>query len=426
MTLKIKKRKIKITNNEVQENASKDSYEEERNLNNKNTNKEEASKKNDDTIDKNTSNENANNKCENNEDVKNETTNIETPSISKISVVEPKTITPIDLFKESILDTLELNLTDIPTVTVENRGNHNWEEIIGSNPSNPKSLKQHKLIYFRDKIYDENLDEIITVIFNNCGTLDGRPIDIKFIYSDLHTTADTRDFFLSWCAYGKVEGRLPEDEFFNIGFDRFNLDISFYYHGKKNPIKLDNAYFTVSSLDKNDNHTEATNSMEASNAYYYQNTAIERSNQEIVGGKTYTNVFKGTINDLSLKETRSAVCFEYNNKTSINFNMFSLGTAPVSFGYNVNFYSLNASNSKPVKSVNAEEVYSSETLVYTIKQKMPYINNDGFKFNTFRFKDILASCFDFDSIDLEVKDYNGNNITNSCRKYPNSKWRNNL
>lgn len=354
---------------------------------------------------------------------------VEAKSILPISLSNPKTITSKDFFKESILDSLDLNLINMPTVTVENKGSHIWTEVVGTHPKNPESKYQHKMLYFTSKLYNQNLDEIITVIFNNAGTLDGKPIDIKFVYSDLHTTSnvnETRDFFLSWCPYGKVETRTTFDEFFNIGFDRFNLDITFYYHGEKNPIILDNAYFTVSSLDKEENHIEATNSLEASNVYYYENTAIKRSSQEIVGGKTYTNVFEGTVSDYDSRETRSAVCFEYNNKRSINFNMFSLGTEPISFGYHVNFYPLNAAISNPIKSVNKLEAYPSDTLVYTVKQKMPYINNDHFEFNSFEFKDKLATCFDFNSINLEVKDYNGNNITSSCRKYKNSKWRGNL
>ena len=375
------------------------------------------------------SNEVTSNKVTNNELIRNSEEKQETAEIMPMSITTPETITPTYLFKESILDTLDLNFINMPTVTVENKGSHIWTEVVGTHPQNIESKHQHKMLYFTSKLYNQNLDEIITVMFNNCGTLGGKPIDIKFVYSDLHTTSDTnetRDFFLSWCPYGKVETRTTVDEFFNIGFDRFNLDISFYYHGEKNPITLDNAYFTVSSLDKEENHIEATNSNEASNAYYYSNTAIERSDKEIVGGKIYTNVFKGTVSDRESKETRSVVCFEYNNKKSINFNMFSLGTAPVSFGYHVNFYSLNASISNPVKSVNNKEAYPSETLIYTIKQKMPYINNDNFEFNSFEFKDTLASCFDFNSINLEVKDYNGDDITSSCRNYQNSKWRGKL
>ena len=347
-----------------------------------------------------------------------EPANLSTPEqIAPISLSTPETINPTYFFKESILDTLELNLAELPTITIENKGGDTWEEVVGTHPINYGSRFQHKMLYLRNKEYDKNLNEIITVKFNNGGTIGGKPIDIKFIYSDLHTTADTnetRDFFLSWCAYGKVENRTVLEEFFNIGFDKFNLDISFYYHGQSTPIKLDSAYFTVSSLDKEGSHIEATNSTQASNVYYYENTAIVKSDYETIGGKRYYNVFKGTISDLEYKETRSVICFEYNNKTSINFNMFSLGTKPVSFGYHVKFYSLNASMSKPIKSVDKSEAYPSDTLVYTIKQKMPYINNSTFEFNSFKFKDTLASCFDFNSINLEVKDYKGNTVTNSA------------
>ncbi len=394
-----------------------------------NNNEENISNDDATSHEKNSASNEATSNITNNELIRNSEEKQETAEIMPMSITTPETITPTYLFKESILDTLDLNFINMPTVTVENKGSHIWTEVVGTHPQNIESKHQHKMLYFTSKLYNQNLDEIITVMFNNCGTLGGKPIDIKFVYSDLHTTSDTnetRDFFLSWCPYGKVETRTTVDEFFNIGFDRFNLDISFYYHGEKNPITLDNAYFTVSSLDKEENHIEATNSNEASNAYYYSNTAIERSDKEIVGGKIYTNVFKGTVSDRDSKETRSVVCFEYNNKKSINFNMFSLGTAPVSFGYHVNFYSLNASISNPVKSVNNKEAYPSETLIYTIKQKMPYINNDNFEFNSFEFKDTLASCFDFNSINLEVKDYNGDDITSSCRNYQNSKWRGKL
>lgn len=122
-----------------------------------------------------------------------------TEAASGYSVINSKKI-----FDKSSLDTLRLNITELPEITIEGGKKYTLKD----------EDEKRKVIY--DNVADgENIDSTITVVFNNCGILHERDVDIKIIYSNMiggkSTAAENQSSFY-WTAFGTEENQLNANE----------------------------------------------------------------------------------------------------------------------------------------------------------------------------------------------------------------------
>lgn len=132
------------------------------------------------------------------------------------------TIDSKTLFTPSTFDTLVLNYTTLPTVSVSgSQAYHMGDGTCSSGASN-------RGVYYDNASTGQTLDSTITVNFSNCGTLNGRAIDMKLIYSDIVTNGNNP--YLYWSAFGSQ--MLSSNEWWYQNVEHVNIDIYFYYHGK--------------------------------------------------------------------------------------------------------------------------------------------------------------------------------------------------
>ena len=80
------------------------------------------------------------------------------------------------LFEPSTFDNLVLNYSTLPSVSVSGGSSYTIKDGTCSSGSPSRG------VYYSNSGAGQNLNSTITVFFNNCGTLNGRPIDMKLIY----------------------------------------------------------------------------------------------------------------------------------------------------------------------------------------------------------------------------------------------------
>lgn len=328
------------------------------------------------------------------------------------------------LFKPSTLDDLKLNITSLPTVTVTGTEKYKINVsdappvIIGDNGN----MKNINVIF--DCGFDKELDATINVLFSNCGTLNSKSIDMKLTYSDIYSARktdsaryDTKCFW--WTACGTRADQNNKNEWFEVGFGRYNLDVEFYFHGTNVPVYLENAYLTLysedGSKDSNGNisHTEASCAMgKASNVYLYENTNMEYFASWSCYGKKYNDVYYGTGSGSTNAKDKNAVCWQYENCDSINLDMM-VGYGLWSMGYHLNFIPLTACiPEEPSKSVSQEQATVNTNLTYTVNQTLPTAYDTRFKLKSLKLTDVLDDNLEY--ITANVFDENGNDITSTA------------
>ena len=326
------------------------------------------------------------------------------------------------LFEASTLDTLELNIKTLPTITVTGSEKYKINNASKTRPVYNDEVVNSNVIF--DCGFDKKLDATITLNFSNCGTLNSKAIDMKLIYSDIYsapkqniTGYDTKTFW--WTAYGTPSQQTNTNEWFEVGFSRYNVDISFYYHNSNTPIKLENAYFTLYSEDasKDDNgnviYSEASSSANvASNVFLYENTSIAYKASVTHFKKNYKDVYYGTSSGSTNAKTKNAVSYQYKNRISINLDMMMMYSHKT-MGYHFNFVPLTACvPDEPVKTVSKETATGNTNIEYSIKQTLPTAYDKNFKLKSLKLADILEKPIDY--VSAKVFDEKGKDITKTA------------
>lgn len=333
---------------------------------------------------------------------------------------DPIYISKSNLFDKSTLEDLQLNFSTLPEVTVTGCDSSNYNIVMEKDPHQLDSISLTFTNLEFDKIYDYEID----VMYKNCGTYLGRQVNMQLVYSDLYsapktegsgwiaTTSNTKKFF--WNAYGSVDNQSTDNEWFLRGFGHFNLAVTFYYADTNEKIFLENAYFSMFSLDgvkTNDEytHAEGISSKHATETYLLTNNAINRLEEYECLGELYKNVYHGDEASGMMEDGENGVSYRFQNTDTIDVEMFVL-YGIYSSGYHINFKTMTATiPNEPRKIVSKDEVKLGEEITYTIEQDLPESSIDGFYLESFGFEDKLDNSLEFKS--LHVYDENGNDVT---------------
>lgn len=336
-----------------------------------------------------------------------------------------KEITSDYLFEKSTFDDLKLNFSSMPTISVS-----------GVNSSQYKITDNNQLWYWTDKQVKNRRIEFnsldfnkhypnlkLTVTYNNCGTLNGKNVDIVLTYSDFYTAPKTgNDRYdtktLWWTAYGTPQQQNGDNEWFMVGFSKFNFDIKLRDHQTGSFISIDNAYFTLYSMDGNTDssgdlyHSEAASSSTASAVYWYNTRNLAYKSSYNSGSFTINNMYYGAKSHSTDRDTKNALCYQYKNVNSINIDMF-VAYGAWSEGYHVNFTPLTAVvPNAPVKTVSPTSTTANSDVIYTIKQEVPFSYDTSFKLNSLRIEDTLDNSLEYSS--ATIKDSSNKDITSAA------------
>ncbi len=330
------------------------------------------------------------------------------------------------IFDKSSLDTLNLNIINFPEVTIE--GN---EKVEIKDPKVEKN-NEYKII-FRNIPKGKKIDAIVTTLFKNCGTLNGKSIDMKIIYSNMIASTSIYypdESFLFWKTYGTIENQKADNEWWYAGIEKVDIDVSFYYHDENTPIYLDNAYISIYSEDKG----EGIYSSQAIENYLYDDTTIEyhpnNYTTEYVSN-SYKNLFVGTANGFTESGNKERVGFRYKNKTNLNLTLLSFDDTQ-NVGYHLRFTPLTGVvPDNPTKTMvqQKDNVKPGEKITYEIKQPLVKRYDESFQYESVIFEDTLDKRLKFDSFKIVFS--NGNEIMQSemeqdTRKMGNFKFEVNL
>lgn len=313
------------------------------------------------------------------------------------------TINSQTLLESNSLDTLVLNYTSLPNITVT--GSEKYKL------TNATSLLDGsvavKQVEFPDAKSGKVLDSVVTVKFNNCGKLNGKAIDMKLVYSDIVTKGEAP--FLYWSAYGNAMA--TNNEWWYRKIEHVTINIYFYYAGSNTPITLDTAYLSLFSEDKN----EGASSKISSNQYLYQQTYMNYLSSTPSQGtsRTYQNVFYGTVGALVDGNTEAGtlkcVSFEYQKTNYLQVELYALNSK-VDIGYHLQYNSLTASMpNKPKKVVDKTVANIGDTITYTVTQNISKATNQKFYYTSLIFRDSLNSNLTYRS--LNVYDENNKDVT---------------
>ena len=315
---------------------------------------------------------------------------------------EVKAYTTIDsqyLFTPSTFDTLILNYTSLPTLTVS--GSERYTISDGTCSTG----EPNRRINFPDSYRGKNLNSTITVDFKNCGTLNGKPINMKLIYSDIITS--NSGSYLYWSAFGSVMKSTNEWWYNNV--EHLKIDVYFYYTDSNTPINIDTAYLSIFSEDQNEGASSSTSKEE----YLYTTTHMAYAQTlQSYTGRVFNNVYYGTADGNTEAGSLNCVAFRYGSTDHLQVELYGLNQK-TGIGYHLQYTPLTATlPSDPVKSVDKEETELGDTLIYTIEQKISERFDDDFHYSSLVFKDTIDSNLTYNS--LKVYNENSADITASA------------
>ena len=301
------------------------------------------------------------------------------------------------LFEPSIFDKLVLNYTTLPEISVSGSQPYTIKET--TCPSGEPRIG----VYYDTCPTALSLDSTVTVKYKNCGTLAGKPIDIKLIYSDMISHGNNP--YLDWSAFGSVMKNTNEWEYLDM--EHLTVDVYFYYSGEDTPLYINLGYLSIFSEDKG----EASSSSESNNVYLYDitNMAYAREITSINGWRKYNDVYYGTASGSTEAGHLNCVAFEYRNKDHINVELYGV-YGKSSAGYHLQYTPLTASvPDYPQKSVSKDYVKKGDILTYEIEQEISERVDPNFYYTSLIFEDVLDEKIQIN--DLKVYDSNGNNVT---------------
>ena len=339
------------------------------------------------------------------------------------------------LFEQSTLDSLEFNFKELPDISVSGIGSTKYKLYDSNqrwNTTNDPVYVENRRIEFIDATdnYTKTLDFEthypnlkITVTYSDCGTLNGKPIDAVFTYSDFYTSPETGEYrfdtkTLWWTAYGPVTNQVDANEWWFVGFSRINMDVRFRYHGESDFIPIENGYFTLYSMDgprdENDYlyHSEAAASSEATNAYWYETRNMVYTATYTQHGYTARNVYFGNAKRTSSRGTANAMCFQFEDTDSVNLDLMIL-RGQWSEGYHVNFTPLTATvPNEPTKTASVSSATSGTQIEFDISQELPQAFDSNFTLQAFVMQDELDDYLEYKSAALY--DESNIDITNAA------------
>ena len=315
---------------------------------------------------------------------------------------EVKAYTTIDsqyLFTPSTFDTLILNYTSLPTLSVS--GSERYTISDGACSSGEPIRR----IDFPDSYRGKTLNSTITVDFKSCGTLNGKPINMKLIYSDIITS--NSGSYLYWYAFGSVMKSTNEWWYSNV--EHLKIDVYFYYTDSNTPINIDTAYLSIFSEDQNEGASSSTSKEE----YLYTTTHMAYAQTlQSYTGRVFNNVYYGTADGNTEAGSLNCVAFRYGSTDHLQVELYGLNQK-TGIGYHLQYTPLTATlPSDPVKSVDKAETELGDTLIYTIEQKISERFDDDFHYSSLVFKDTIDSNLTYNS--LKVYNENGADITASA------------
>ena len=92
----------------------------------------------------------------------------------------PERVYSTTLLPASTISNLKLNITSLPTIS--HSGYHSVTVKEG-NWTTPAGMTQYNIrLQFTNAANSARLDDTVTAMFTNCGTLNGRAIDMKLVY----------------------------------------------------------------------------------------------------------------------------------------------------------------------------------------------------------------------------------------------------
>ena len=315
---------------------------------------------------------------------------------------EVKAYTTIDsqyLFTPSTFDTLILNYTSLPTLTVS--GSERYTISDGTCSTG----EPNRRINFPDSYRGKTLNSTITVDFKNCGTLNGKPINMKLIYSDIITS--NSGSYLYWSAFGSVMKSTNEWWYNNV--EHLKIDVYFYYTDSNTPINIDTAYLSIFSEDQSEGASSSTSKEE----YLYTTTHMAYAQTlQSYTGRVFNNVYYGTADGNTEAGSLNCVAFRYGSTDHLQVELYGLNQK-TGIGYHLQYTPLTATlPSDPVKSVDKTETELGDTLIYTIEQKISERFDDDFHYSSLVFKDTIDSNLTYNS--LKVYNENSADITASA------------
>ena len=352
------------------------------------------------------------------------------PITAFASTDNAKVIDSTFLFDESSFDDLKLNFNSLPEISVSGISSDKYK-IYNSDKTwwMNKAVENRRIEFIGTDNYTKTLnynthypDLKLVVTYSNCGTLNGKNIDVVLTYSDFWTAPETGNQrydtkTLWWTAYGTPEQQDSDNEWFAVGFSKYNFDIKFRYHNNSSFIDFDNAYFTLYSMDGSHDenyhytHSEAAASETATNVYWYKTRQLSyNANYTHLQGYNIKDIYFGTAHHTDgNRDTKNALCFQYQDVNSINLDMivcFGLWSE----GYHVNFTPLTATIPKaPTKTANMGDITAGSTINYTISQQMPKSFDEAFSLTGLSIIDKLDKNLEY--VSASVQDDNGNDIT---------------
>lgn len=327
-------------------------------------------------------------------------------SVATTSNNEYTNINSQTLLEANSLDTLVLNYTSLPSITVS--GSETYH--LSDTTSLINSSVTVRQVEFPNATTGKTLDSVITVKFNSCGKLNGKNIDMKLVYSDIVVKGDSP--FLYWSAYGNSMG--TNNEWWYRKVEHVTVNIYFYYSGSNTPINLDTAYLSLFSEDRN----EGASSKISSNQYLYEQTYLNyvSSIASQCTSQTYQNVFYGTTSSAvggnTDAGTLKCVSFQYQKTNHLEVELYALNNK-ADIGYHLQYASLTASTpSNPKKVVDKTVANTGDMITYTVTQNISKATDTNFYYNSLVFRDVISSNLTEQT--LKVYDENNRDITSTA------------
>lgn len=344
------------------------------------------------------------------------------------------------LLEESDLSSIEFNFNTLPKITYAN--NNGSPQTVTSNGYQdvPEGLDIHNEFYQEGSPRNigrfailtvnpnSNVNNTVTALFENAGTLDGRKIDVEITYSNIYSSnrAETSGgkvksgFFFS--AFGKIKNQKNKNEWWISNIQSCDIAIKFKYHGESSYITFNNAYFTMYSMDANEEWGyEAFGSSTATNAYLYEDSTIKYYSSVNKNGRTLNKIYAGGAQGSTAAGTTNATTWQWKNANTMTLTwvLVPANGAWDRLGYHINFIPMGGTiGSNPKKTVNKTTARVGDTITYTIKSQMPDSQDPDFYLTSLVMTDKLDTNLEYQS--FTVKNESGTDITSSAGTFRNN------
>ena len=313
------------------------------------------------------------------------------------------TISSTQLFGAGTLDSLWLNYTSLPEISVTGSTGSTCYDTNYSGNAIAMPFNYRRVVLY-PSYNGQRLDTTINVTFRNCGTINGRPMDMKIVYSDI-VVNNASDCYVYWSAFGTTKN--SDNEWWYNGIEHMTARIYFYDAATGQQLtNLKNTFLTIYSEDTN----EGAKSNTAVETYLYANTTMAYHGA-ISAHQTYYNAFVGTDQGGTNADAKNCISFHYNNVNYLEVELLGINKSVI--GYHFEYTPLTAAiPNAPTKTVNKTTSQLGETLTYTVTQPISVRYDSAFHYSSMVFKDTLNANLTYNS--LRVYNENGTDVTASA------------